>query len=710
MSDRFLWDISELRQRVRGGALGEPGRPTADKRFEQTIWPPSVPARESSRGTWHPDWAPDDVRSPAGLRPGFVLRQEKLDGAGRLNPMASPLDDLVRELDRHQNGAAESGRAAIEALMISMASRRGPRRSQDPDRGPRAYIEVERDQQFVAARDQWTASNERDALRSSADRFSISAFDQIAMARRAGQVDTGALRSTVVPFSSAGLEAVSPIFKRELSYGAPYLDRVTDDAVGPIERPSGFEQKEEADATEHLDSIARRLEELARELDERESDATDAEIAAFKHRLDALAREIDLQCTSETATGGTDEYRSPYARQLERFAGETVNRDDFAAVGGFGPPATSLDQRRNEAIVAGLTAINALVNSMAPRRDTHQSNMPSRVLRDCTETGSLERDGQFPERWIASQSREGDQTELPDDPFVVSASDRVLPPISSGGRASSENKRALRSTMAPFVKAVLAAALAITVVVAGTYFVRSRLPGAAAATLMAAIFKENASAGEASASESLRIADQNTLARFQEQTFQLPNLYGIYAINGGKLFELEALPGQVPDRRVPVSAVIPQPSRTTLPDGRIAFLVFRRDVATNISERVPIRVVAKIRRISEPRSAGEDAWTIRNVAFDFRVAPVVQNREMVLLQPEDSGFIFPAGRYALTLKGQAYDFTVAGQITDPAQCLERVEAANGSFLHECQQPEAGTAGPSLHKSAPPQRSRLSSRF
>ena len=271
--------------------------------------------------------------------------------------------------------------------------------------------------------------------------------------------------------------------------------------------------------------------------------------------------------------------------------------------------------------------------------------------------------------------------------------------------------------MAPFAKAVLAAVLAITVLVTGTYFVRSRLPGASAATLMAAIFKKFAPAAETAAPRSLGITPQNTFARFQEQVFQLPNLYGIYAISGDKLFELEALPGQVPDRRVPVSAVIPQPSRTTLPGGRIAFLVFRRDVATNISERVPIRIVAKIRQkmtinlTGEQGSAGEqDAWTIRNIAFDFRVAPVEQNKEMVLLRPENSGFTFPAGRYAVILKGQAYDFTVAGAVTDPAQCLERVAAANGSFFHECQQPEAGAAGPPLQKSTPPQRSRLSSKM
>jgi len=44
------------------------------------------------------------------------------------------------------------------------------------------------------------------------------------------------------------------------------------------------------------------------------------------------------------------------------------------------------------------------------------------------------------------------------------------------------------------------------------------------------------------------------------------------------------------------------------------------------------------------------------------------------------------GRYALVLKGQAYDFNVAGQITDPKQCLERMAATNGQFYSECQKP------------------------
>jgi hypothetical protein len=44
------------------------------------------------------------------------------------------------------------------------------------------------------------------------------------------------------------------------------------------------------------------------------------------------------------------------------------------------------------------------------------------------------------------------------------------------------------------------------------------------------------------------------------------------------------------------------------------------------------------------------------------------------------------GRYALILKDEAYDFSIAGQVTDSKQCLESVAAANGAFYAECQKP------------------------
>jgi len=35
------------------------------------------------------------------------------------------------------------------------------------------------------------------------------------------------------------------------------------------------------------------------------------------------------------------------------------------------------------------------------------------------------------------------------------------------------------------------------------------------------------------------------------------------------------------------------------------------------------------------------------------------------------------------LRNQSYDFSIAGQITDRAHCLERVDALNGTIYSEC---------------------------
>ena len=64
----------------------------------------------------------------------------------------------------------------------------------------------------------------------------------------------------------------------------------------------------------------------------------------------------------------------------------------------------------------------------------------------------------------------------------------------------------------------------------------------------------------------------------------------------GELYELDALPGRVPDQRIFMSAVMNKPSRTLIPDGRIAFVAFRRDLATNAPERASVRVIARVER------------------------------------------------------------------------------------------------------------------
>src|SRR5262249_44908459 len=158
-----------------------------------------------------------------------------------------------------------------------------------------------------------------------------------------------------------------------------------------------------------------------------------------------------------------------------------------------------------------------------------------------------------------------------------------------------------------------------------------------------------------------------------------------------RLHELEPLAGgRVPDQRVFMSTPIKTPSRTVLPDGRTEFIIYRRDIANNAPDRITVRVIAKVQRAMTFNTAGqastmdvEDSWTIRNVSYDFRVAPLGDSSEMLVVRPEKEEFVLPSGRYALVIKGQAYDFTVAGPITEAAQCLERVDAANGTFYSEC---------------------------
>jgi hypothetical protein len=172
--------------------------------------------------------------------------------------------------------------------------------------------------------------------------------------------------------------------------------------------------------------------------------------------------------------------------------------------------------------------------------------------------------------------------------------------------------------------------------------------------------------------------------------FPVPSVYGVYALNRGTLSELEVLPQQVPDKRVAMSTPVTKASRTVLPDGKANFIVFRRDLAGNAPERVDVRVVAQVvRELSfDPKgkaviSPVSDAWNIRNVAHEFRVKPIPGNPEMVLIQPENAEFALTPGRYVLALNNQGYDFTVAGKVSDASQCLERTEAANGTFYSDC---------------------------
>jgi hypothetical protein len=172
----------------------------------------------------------------------------------------------------------------------------------------------------------------------------------------------------------------------------------------------------------------------------------------------------------------------------------------------------------------------------------------------------------------------------------------------------------------------------------------------------------------------------------------LPTTFGVYALSEGQLHELKSVPGKIPDRRVAISAAITTPSATTLMDGDVRFIVFRPDGGVDATG-TEVRVVAKVSRAMGVDASGKasmvsagDSWVIRSMSYPYKVGPVDDQPRMLLLQPEQDGFTLAPGRYVVVIKGMGYDFTVAGTVTDPNQCVERINAANGAFYSPCPPP------------------------
>lgn len=179
----------------------------------------------------------------------------------------------------------------------------------------------------------------------------------------------------------------------------------------------------------------------------------------------------------------------------------------------------------------------------------------------------------------------------------------------------------------------------------------------------------------------------------QSLGFPLPTVYGVYAVSVGKLYELDPLPMRVPDPRVAISAMISNASRVTMPDGKLQFIIFRRDLVASAPTEVFVRVVARVAREMKFNGAGppmttdiDGEWAIRSKSYVFRVAPVGDNPEMIVLHPADPQLSLSAGRYALVIAGKGYDFTIDGQVTDTAQCLERSSVIGGMVYSECRTP------------------------
>ena len=172
----------------------------------------------------------------------------------------------------------------------------------------------------------------------------------------------------------------------------------------------------------------------------------------------------------------------------------------------------------------------------------------------------------------------------------------------------------------------------------------------------------------------------------------LPTTYGVYAVNRGTLHTLEPLPIRVPDARILLSAEIDKPSQTILPDGKVEFIVFRRELENRAPDKLSIRVVAHVARSISYRSGNAvvtdlgDVWRIRAKSYSFSVSPVPGNREIVVARPEATDFSLPAGRYALVFNNAGYDFSIAGKVTVADQCIESTETTNGTIYSECRNP------------------------
>jgi hypothetical protein len=191
------------------------------------------------------------------------------------------------------------------------------------------------------------------------------------------------------------------------------------------------------------------------------------------------------------------------------------------------------------------------------------------------------------------------------------------------------------------------------------------------------------------------LADRAMLSRPEtppaEANSLIPTMFGVYAISDGKLYNLEQLPGRAPNPRLAISAAISIPSKTILPDRHIKFIVFRRDSATNALNRAEVRMIAKISHAMKFDPSGrsvieriDDTWVIRNISHPYRTAPYKGQPDMYEVVGDDPDKPLSPGRYALVLKEEAYDFSIAGEITDSRQCLEKIAAANGTFYAECQ--------------------------
>jgi hypothetical protein len=170
-----------------------------------------------------------------------------------------------------------------------------------------------------------------------------------------------------------------------------------------------------------------------------------------------------------------------------------------------------------------------------------------------------------------------------------------------------------------------------------------------------------------------------------------PPAYGVYALVDNKLVELQPVRATPVDPRNAGQLQILEPGRTVVAPGKPAFVVYRRELASHAPEKVPLRIAARVAHAMNFDSTGKaimttpatDTWIIREQGYDLRASPIEGNSEMIKLRADNPALSLTPGRYELMLGGQAYDLTVAGEVTDPAHCVEGVTTVRGQVFNEC---------------------------
>jgi hypothetical protein len=176
-----------------------------------------------------------------------------------------------------------------------------------------------------------------------------------------------------------------------------------------------------------------------------------------------------------------------------------------------------------------------------------------------------------------------------------------------------------------------------------------------------------------------------------DPSFPQPPAYGVYALVDNKLVELQQVRATPVDPRNASQLQILEPGRTVVAPGKPAFVIFHRDLASHPPEKVPLRIAARVAHAMNFDSTGRaimttpatDTWIIRELGYDLRASPIEGSSEMIKLRADDPTLSLSPGRYELMLGGQAYDLTVAGEVTDPAHCVEGVTTVRGQVFNEC---------------------------